>query len=294
MTTLASRSQCSSANNKAQPMHRLQSADTTPNRLRVRLQPCRDAEAAEAVHDFRNILGTVSLLSDLALMDLPETSRASATVRRIQAACVEANDLCNRMLDDSRNASKCGEPVDLSSLVMAMPLLLAIYVPPESELRFNLNESASLASVSPGGIRQVVMNLVKNAAEALGDRPGSVTVSTGMVELNAMGAAELACQNTIKAGTYSYLAVSDTGCGMDEATIARLFERHFTTKADGHGLGMASIQRIVHGGGGIIQVHSEVGGGTQIRVLFPRDVVRPEVAPTESCSALSFAQSTSP
>jgi signal transduction histidine kinase len=236
----------------------------------VRLQTFHDTETAEAVHDFRNILSTVSILSELALMDLPESSQVSANVRRIKAACADANDLCNRMLDDSRKASKSVEPVDLSTVIMEMAPLLATYVPAESALRFDLTDRALLVDATPGGIRQVVMNLVKNAAEALNDRPGGVTVSTALVELDATAIAELESRSSMRAGYYPCLAVSDTGCGMDEATSARLFERHFTTKADGHGLGMASIQRIVQGCGGAIQVHSQVGVGTQIRVLFPR------------------------
>jgi signal transduction histidine kinase len=265
----ASVSQCSSANNEGHTRRHFESADALSDRSRVRLQTFHDTETAEAVHDFRNILSTGFLLSELALMDLPETSPVSATVRRIRVACADANDLCNRMLDDSRNASKGVERVDLSTLVMAMAPLLTTYVPAESALRFDLTESTPLADASPGGIHQVVMNLVKNAAEALGDQPGAVTVSTGLVELDAVGTAEAVCQSSKRTGQYSYLAVSDTGCGMDEATRARLFERYFTTKADGHGLGMASIRRIVHGCGGEIQVHTQVGGGTQIRVLFP-------------------------
>jgi signal transduction histidine kinase len=174
------------------------------------------------------------------------------------------------MLDDSRNASKGVERVELSNLVMALAPSLTAYVPAESALRFDLTNKVLLVDATPCGIRQVVMNLVKNAAEALSDRPGAVTVGTGLVELDAQGVAGLDSQKSIRTGPYSYLDVSDTGCGMDKATKARLFERYFTTKPDGHGLGMASIRRIVHGCGGEIQVHSRVGVGTRIRVLFPR------------------------
>jgi signal transduction histidine kinase len=249
---------------------RFEDIGTVLDAKRVRSRTFRDSATAEAVHDFRNILGTVSMLSELALMDLPETSPVSATVRSIRAACADAKDLCNRMLDDACNASRSIELVNLSDLVTALEPLLATYVPADSELLFFLMDGTPLAEGSPGGIRQVVMNLVKNAAEALGGRPGSVMVSTGLIEFDTTEDAECPGQGSIGPGLYSYLAVTDTGCGMDEATRARLFEGSFTTKADGHGLGMASIRRTVHGCGGFMQVASQVGSGTQIRVLFPQ------------------------
>lgn len=115
------------------------------------------------------------------------------------------------------------------------------------------------------------MNLIKNAAEALRDRPGTITVRTGVVELNKWEMTEGVSWNERAEGRYSYIVVADTGCGMDATTKARLFKHSFTTKTDGHGLGMASIRRIVRRIRGILQVQSKVGRGTQIRVLFPQD-----------------------
>ena len=234
---------------------------------KVRSRTLCEAVAAEAVHDFRNILQAVSMLSEVALMHLPEASPVSETVHQIKTACLDASELCNWMLDDACVASREIEQVDLSALVTAIAPQLATYVPADSALRLQLADTEPKAAVCSGQIRQLVMNLVKNAAESLSKRSGSVTVSTGVIEHSL---ADVANCDSEAPGMHSFLEVSDTGCGMDAATQALLIERSFSTKADGHGLGMASIRRIVRGCGGVMHVHSQVGEGTRIRVLFPR------------------------
>lgn len=247
------------------------SSTSLPRRSSVPLQASRDAETAESVHNFRNILNSVSLLSELALLELPNTSPVCETIRHITAACVDANELCNQMMEKTRNASECQENVNLSCLARELAPLLTTYVPSRSQLQFELPEILPPVCVSASGVRQVIMNLVKNAAEALGECAGKVRVSTGTTELTQEDRGELPRGGAPGKSQYSYIEVSDTGCGMDETTRARLFERAFTTKADGHGLGTASIGRIVRRCDGIIQVQSKVGDGTQIRVLFPLD-----------------------
>jgi signal transduction histidine kinase len=190
-------------------------------------------------------------------------------IGQIKAACADASELCNRMLLPPDQEAVNIECLDLSTLVLAMAPQLATFLPVVSSLHFDLVDKSPLKVTSSCEIRQVVMNLVKNAAESLGDRPGSVTVSTGLVELGGLSFDHTSIPQRTKPGQYSYLAVSDTGCGMDDATRARLFEPFFTTKPDGHGLGTASIQRIVQNNGGVIQVQSHSGNGTQIRVMFP-------------------------
>lgn len=245
------------------------SSISLPQRSSVHVQASRDAETAESVHNFRNILNTVSLLSELALSKLPNTSPVCETIRHIMAACVDANELCNQMMEKDRSASDCRENVNLSCLVREIAPLLSTYLPTGSELQFELRDSLPPVSASASEVRQVITNLVKNAAEALGECAGKVRVSTGTTELAHEDRGESPYPGTPGKSQYSYIEVSDTGCGMDETTKARLFESAFTTKSDGHGLGTASIGRIVRRCDGIIQVQSKVGDGTRIRVLFP-------------------------
>lgn len=187
---------------------------------------------AEAVRDLRNILGTISMLSDLGILDLPRSSAASSTFQQIKLACADAKDLCERKLEN-QVASSNVQQVDLATLVMAMVPLLTTYFRADSSLRVNGLNSAPVANDAAAKIRQVVTNLVKNAAEALGGQPGMVTISTGVMELDGR--------------TYSYLDVYDTGCGMDDETSSQLFEHSFTTKFDGHGLGHEYRYRLVIG-----------------------------------------------
>lgn len=271
MTLLVTLSQPSMANDDLCARRHIETNDALVGHSKGRVQRPRDSETAESVHDFRNILNTVSMLSELALMDLPEASTAGSTIRHIRAACADATDLCNRMLEDSRKFPKGGEWTDLSSVIRSLEPLLTTYLPGRSKLSLEFTDGLPVAKASPCEIRQVVMNLVKNAAEALGDRLGTVTVSTGVVEFGKPEMAAGSSWQTSAEGRYSYLVVADTGCGMDTATKARLLRQSFTTKSDGHGLGMASIRRIVQKCGGILQVQSRLGLGTQIRVLLPQD-----------------------
>jgi signal transduction histidine kinase len=275
MTMIAAPPRCSSVTKGSSTRYSFESTCALSDRSNTRVPTCQNAETAEAAHDFRNILGIVSMLSELAQTDLPVSSRANEMLRNIRAACEDANDLCNRMMDDYHHTPKPAERVNLSTLVMAMSPLLATSVPPESALRFELADCTPPVNVSPGAIRQVLMNLVKNSAEAMIDWPGTITIATGVVEFDSAKEVQPVSGKSAKSKRYSYLSVSDTGCGMDDATKSIIFERPVTTKKDGHGLGMASVERIVARYDGLIQVYSQVGRGTQIRVLFPCAAIGP-------------------
>jgi two-component sensor histidine kinase len=250
--------------------------------------PRAPLKSAEAVHDFRNIIHSINMLSECALRDLQNSATVSMVVKQIQAACADANQLCIRMLDQSPGTAAKGESVDLSTLVVDLTPQLTTFLPDASALHLIVAGRSPLAVTSVSGIRQVILNLVKNAAEALGDTPGSVTVKTGLTKVDRMLTDESSFLGTAAPGQYSYLAVSDTGCGMDEETKSRLFATSFTTQASGHGLGTSSIWRIVQENGGAIQVHSAPGNGTQIRVLFPLSDVEVAADPAARPSVLSF------
>ncbi len=259
---------CHSTNDETETNRRPEIATTISDHSSILSQPHRGNATAEAVHDFRNILSIVSMLSELARTDLEDASPVGAMMRQIQAACIDGKNLCDQMMEDFGSASPNGERANLPNLITSMSPLLRTFVPTGSELRFNLAEKPTFATASSSAIRQVVINLVKNAAEALCDEPGTITVSTGLIEFDALGTAESMRQGSTSTETCSYISVLDTGCGMDDATKLRLFEDHFTTKRDGHGLGMASIRRIVRRCGGSLRVESHVGSGTEVRVLF--------------------------
>jgi CheY-like chemotaxis protein len=141
-----------------------------------------------------------------------------------------------------------------------MSQLLQVSIPKKIEVRYELAEGIPAVEGDPVQLQQVVMNLITNAAEAIGDQPGIITLHTDLVAWTP---------GTVPAGDCIRLIVSDTGAGMDEATQARIFEPFFTTKFTGRGLGLAAVQGIVHGHHGTLTVVSEPGIGTTFTALLP-------------------------
>jgi two-component system cell cycle sensor histidine kinase/response regulator CckA len=133
-------------------------------------------------------------------------------------------------------------------------------------------------------IRQIVMNLITNASDALGDQPGTITLETSLVDATPAMLASTYLNEALPAGPYICLEVSDTGAGMTRETSTRIFEPFFTTKFTGRGLGLAAVLGIVRGHKGAIDVQSEPGAGTTFRVLLPASA-RPAEAATPATHA---------
>jgi signal transduction histidine kinase len=230
--------------------------------------PFGEAEGAEIVHDFKNTLAAVSMLSEVMLGQLPEDSPVRAVATDVRMGCHDALALCDRMLASSRGRCDDSERIDLSSLIARIAPLVATYVPPASTLRFDLADDLPMLDFAQGALPQIVMNLVKNASEALGDRPGVVTVSTGWIDLDEAEVNNGNGCGTLQPGRHVSLAVSDTGCGINEKTQAHMLAGSFTTKTNGHGLGLASVRRIVAAHRAGILLESHAGVGTTVRVIF--------------------------
>jgi two-component system, cell cycle sensor histidine kinase and response regulator CckA len=123
-------------------------------------------------------------------------------------------------------------------------------------------------------LRQVVLNLITNASEALGDESGAIAISTGEVDVGRSDLTEYAFGDERQPGPYAHLEVTDTGCGMDAETKSRIFDPFFTTKFTGRGLGLAAVQGIARGHGGAIRIESEPGMGSSFRLLIPTTTKR--------------------
>jgi signal transduction histidine kinase len=136
-------------------------------------------------------------------------------------------------------------------------------------LNLNLKEPLPTLRGDPSQIRQVVMNLVINASEAIGDRSGVVTISTGVMECSREYLCDVYLDERLTEGAYVWLQIADTGCGMDAETQRRIFEPFFTTKFTGRGLGLSAVLGIVRGHRGTLKVYSKPGKGTTFKVLFP-------------------------
>jgi CheY-like chemotaxis protein len=147
--------------------------------------------------------------------------------------------------------------------------LIETTVPKKVQLRLELDRALPAIEADVTQIQQVVMNLVINAAEAIGDQPGTILVLTGTQQLDRAYLASLFAADGVAPGDYVFIEVHDTGRGMDDATKEKIFDPFFTTKFTGRGLGLAAVLGIVRAHRGAIKVYSSLGRGTSFKVFFP-------------------------
>ncbi len=225
--------------------------------------------AGGIAHDFNNLLMGIMGNTELCLMKLAPDSPLRTYIERVRRASKKAADLTAQMLAYSGKGHFIIEAVNLSNVVREMSELLDSVISKKARLVFRLADELPSVKGDVSQMRQVVMNLLVNASEALEDRPGDIVVSTGVMEVDSYYLQKVYFDHDAPPGKYVWLEVSDTGSGMDSQTVARIFEPFFTTKFSGRGLGLAALLGIVRGHHGIISVDSEPGRGTSVRVLFP-------------------------
>ena len=225
--------------------------------------------AGGIAHDFNNLLMAILGNADLALADMPAGMAVREHLDQIKTTSLRAAELCNQMLAYSGRGRFVIQPLDVSGLVKEMAHLLEVSVSKRVLLRCDLAPGLPSIEADATQIRQVVMNLVMNGSEAIGEQSGAISVTTGVMECDQSCLSKAYFSESRTPGRYVYVAVADTGCGMDDATLARVFEPFFTTKFTGRGLGLAVVLGIVRGHKGAIKVHSESGHGTTFTVLFP-------------------------
>jgi len=232
--------------------------------------------AGGIAHDFNNLLMAILGNADLALMDLSPVSAARENIAEIRKASQRAADLTRQMLAYSGKGRFVIEAVDLTEVVSEMAHMLEVSVSKKAVLRYDFGDNVPAINADVTQIRQVIMNLITNASEALGHGDGIISVATGARDVDRRYLANAYLNEDLPEGLYATLEVADTGCGMDAETRSRMFDPFFTTKFTGRGLGMAAVLGIVRGHKGAITIDSEVGKGTAVRVLLP--VVRGETA----------------
>ncbi len=238
--------------------------------------------AGGIAHDFNNILTAIIGNADLALMRVKPESPAVDNLQRIGKAASRAADLARQMLAYSGKGKFMVGQLDLNSLLEEMLHILQVSISKKAELRLNLTRPLPAVEADVAQMHQIIMNLVINASEALGDENGVIAVTTGQLACDQDYLKNDWLTDTPQGGQYVYLEISDDGCGMDKDTLARLFDPFFTTKFTGRGLGMAAVQGIVRGHRGAIKVDSQPGRGTTFRVLLPASNGQPEIRPERS------------
>ena len=225
--------------------------------------------AGGIAHDFNNLLMAVLGTADMALSSLPSGSPICETIEEIIKGARRAAELCKQMLAYSGKSQFVIEPQELSTIVREMTHMLEVSVSKKAILRYNFADNLPAVEADATQLRQVVMNLILNASEALSDKSGVIAVSTGARECGPSYLQECFLGEKLLPGLYVYLEVTDTGCGMDQKTVNRVFEPFFSTKFTGRGLGLTAVFGIVRGHRGALRVDSETGRGTTFRVLFP-------------------------
>jgi len=227
-------------------------------------------------HDFNNLLGGILACSELAMTDSPETSPVQEQLQRIRTASIRGAEIVRQLMMYSGKDSPDFEPVDVSVLVNEMLDLLKVSISKHAILRIDLRRNLPAVHASPAQIRQVVMNLITNASEAIGEREGVIHVTSALVEVRA-GAAGGA--TNLPDGDYMQLEISDTGKGMTPEIQASVFDPFFTTKLAGRGLGLSVVRGIVQAHGGGINIFSTPGQGTTFQILLPCTGAMPQESP---------------
>ena len=225
--------------------------------------------AAGVAHDFNNILTGNLGYADLIADDVPAGSSGSDYLRQLTAGARRAAEMTMQLLAYSGRGRFVIRSLNLSQLVRDMSHLLDISGGRRNLLKYRLFEKLPVIEGDMNQMRQAILNLVTNAAEAVGDRDGPVTIATGLQECDADYLAGTYVQDNLSPGAYVFLEVEDSGCGMTAETLAHAFEPFFTTKSMGRGLGLAAVIGIVRGLGGGIKVTSEPARGSRFRLLFP-------------------------
>jgi PAS domain S-box-containing protein len=224
--------------------------------------------AAGIAHDFNNLLGSIRANAELAAAEIQGGSPTSDGIETIKAVAERAAGIVRQLMDYAAQEPAAPEEVDMSRLVGDMLDLLRVSISKRASLEVDLGENLPAVRANAAQIRQVILNLVTNASEAIGaDRNGLISVGLCQVRLDP--APDTTGGASLGADDYIRLTVSDTGCGMPPEVQARIFDPFYTTKFAGRGLGLAVVQGIVRAHRGTVHVVSTPGTGTRIEVLLP-------------------------
>jgi len=224
--------------------------------------------AGGIAHDFNNILAAMTGYTELAMADLAEEDPARQSLDQVLQAGLRAKNLIRQILSFSRQAKPEKKPVQLSAVVRESLKLLRASLPATIEIRQATGEGSGLVLGDLTQIYQLIMNLGTNAAQAMSQKGGLLEIRVERVDLDEEAAGRFA---DLRPGVYQRLEVSDTGVGMDQATLGRIFEPFFTTKGPGvgTGMGLAVVHGIIKGHGGAITVSSQPGRGSTFEIYLP-------------------------
>ena len=256
---------------------------TKSKQLEVQLQQAQKMEAIGTLaggiaHDFNNILSPIMMYSEMAMMRLPPDSPVQHNLKGIIKAGERARDMVTQILTFSRKEEGVRAEIKIIPILKEALKLLRSSIPTTIDIQQNLEVESDTVLADPTQIHQIMLNLGTNAAHAMREKGGILAVSLVQEDLDSEAAARYSDLNP---GSYIKLIMSDTGHGIDDETMQRIFEPYFTTKGpgEGTGMGLALIHGIVKSYGGDITVESEPGKGTTFNVYLPR--IEADVSPVE-------------
>ena len=225
--------------------------------------------AGGIAHDFNNILTSVLANASLARHDADAGKSVDRSLQQIELAARRAADLCQQMLAYAGKGKLASDRLDLSELVRGTAALLEVTISKSTRLDLRLADDLAPVLADPTQLRQIVMNLVINAADAITDHAGRITLTTFSRAADAALLHGALGNPDLPPGPYVGLEVTDNGSGMTPETIARIFEPFFTTKFSGRGLGLSAVLGIVQSHHGALFVESTPGQGSTFRLLLP-------------------------
>ena len=242
-------------------------------RLEQRLRVTQKLESLEVLaggiaHDFNNLLLSIHGLSSLALMDVPHKMAVRGRIEKIKVIAKRASELTNHLLSYSGRTKLEFGLVDLAELVREMTELLQGTISKEARIELELEDRVPFLQGDATQLRQLTMNLITNASDALNGKRGTICLRLGRRHLSSDYLAMTYLADDLPPGEYIFLEVVDDGIGMNEDTKARIFDPFFTTKTQGRGLGLASVLGIVRAHSGTVRIESAPGKGTSFTVLF--------------------------
>ena len=225
--------------------------------------------AGGIAHDFNNLLTAILANLNLAQMTIPEDSRTAHYLKNMETTVLRAADLTRQMLAYSGRGTFVVQSLDLNQVSQEISQLLKATISKKVEIRFALHPELPYIDADIAQVQQVLMNLVTNASEAIGDQEGTITISTGTEALDQPAIDAYFPGQDLKPGFFVVLIVADTGCGMEPETREHIFEPFFTTKFSGRGLGLSALRGILKGHHAGIRIESEPGQGSLFRIHFP-------------------------
>lgn len=259
-------------------------AEANQKLVERRLQDAQKLEslgvlAGGIAHDFNNLLTAILGNASLLRAEHADITTMSGPLEQIETASRRAADLCRQMLAYAGRGRFAFRALDINDVVRDTQSLLRVTVPKKATFELSLARDLPLVLADEAQLRQLLMNLTINAAEAIGERAGTIRLQTTHGARSAQELADTIFSPQLPAGEYVSLSISDDGVGMTPETVARIFEPFFTTKFMGRGLGLAAVVGIVRAHNGALRVTSRYGEGSTFELLLPTPVGQASLPP---------------